>query len=278
MPQGPDPVSGAERPLAFQILIDDRPVDPENFSPALQLNLQSVRLAYPGHRHHLFQDEELRDLLARDFDRDVVAAYAALVPYAYRADLARYCVLHRFGGFYSDLSYLHLKALQLPVGASLALFHDHRPPNDDTVSNSILLSRPGDALLEKAIRQIVAHHREGYLGTSVLDPTGPNLLLRLMRQMPDAQMLIGHTRTITRRQSGRDEIAKVLNDGTLIAVRNKARDSSIADLIQGGGNDYGKLWQAGKVWSDRATPPPVTPRARPSLASRLRTWALRQSR
>jgi hypothetical protein len=274
----------ADRPLAFQVLIDSKPASDDRFSPALRLNFQSIRLVYPGYRHHLFEQDEIRSILCDHFDREVLAAYDALLPYAYRADLARYCILHRFGGLYSDLSYLHIQPIVPQTGQDLILFRDVLPLNPHyALSNGMILAKPGHPLMEAAIRQIVRHHFVGFVGSHQLQVTGPHMLGKLQQaHLDDRTVLIGKSELINRDSHGRRNIVYLLPSGELVALRNKGADASISELLRDGGNSYFRFWREGKVWADLdqayclvtdAAPPLIFER---NLRGRFLDWVRRQ--
>jgi len=270
-----------ETPLAFQILVDTKPASEDRISPALRLNFQSIRLVYPGYRHHLFEQDEIRSILSDHFDREVLAAYDALLPYAFRADLARYCLLYRFGGLYSDLSYLHVQPIVPQSGKDLILFRDVLPLNPPyALSNAVILAKSGHRLMEAAIRQIVAHHHAGFVGTISLQVTGPHMLGKLQQARPeDRSVLIGTSKRINRDNRGRRNIVKLLPNGELVALRNKGANASIGELLRDAGNNYHHMWREGKVWTDSDAPKLSAAAAAPplrferSLRDRVVAWA-----
>ena len=56
--------------------------------------------------HYLFNDDECRAFIAREYPSDVLDAYDNLIPTAFKADLWRYCVLYMYGGVYLDIKLL----------------------------------------------------------------------------------------------------------------------------------------------------------------------------
>ena len=51
----------------------------------------------------LWKNDDVVDLLKNNFDPDVLKAYNMIKPNALKADLARYCILYTYGGWYLDL-------------------------------------------------------------------------------------------------------------------------------------------------------------------------------
>ena len=88
--------------LLAQILI--RAPGPEPvpaLPPVVAQNTRSLVAVHPAWRHRIFLHDEIRDILKERFSPEVSHAFAALKPYAYQADLARYCLLYESGGIYA---------------------------------------------------------------------------------------------------------------------------------------------------------------------------------
>ena len=54
--------------------------------------------------HHVYNNDELRQVLENNFDLDVVKAYDKLLPFSYKADLGKYCLAYHYGGWDFDIS------------------------------------------------------------------------------------------------------------------------------------------------------------------------------
>ena len=78
----------------FQVLITDVPIDPCDLSPSILVAMQSVKDCFSDATHRLVQRPEIEKFLVQHFDRSVLNLFRGLVPYAYKADLARYCLLY----------------------------------------------------------------------------------------------------------------------------------------------------------------------------------------
>ena len=64
---------------------------------------ESVREWYEDTDYKLYDNEEVEKFLDTHFDPEIRAAYDSLNPLAYKADLARYCILYKNGGWYLDV-------------------------------------------------------------------------------------------------------------------------------------------------------------------------------
>jgi mannosyltransferase OCH1-like enzyme len=54
--------------------------------------------------YKVWSNSEIRTLLKDSFEPEVLEAYDSVVPGSYKADLAKYCLLYKFGGWYVDMN------------------------------------------------------------------------------------------------------------------------------------------------------------------------------
>ena len=235
----------------FQILITDKSVPAQRFSNDLVRNIASLKSVYPGATYKRYENDEIVAFLEQYFPKDVSDAYHAMTPYAFKADLARYCLLHEYGGLYSDLSYLHMHPLVPEADTTLVAFRDIPEQPPWATSNAIIYAKPKVAALGRAIDRIVSNHKAQYYGLSPLDPTGPNMFGRALSDGDDWNTtVLGESRLISREKNGRVNILKILPDGKVIALRNKIFSCSIDEMVEGHANNYLDLWKAKRIWGE----------------------------
>ncbi len=121
----------------FQILIQHDGQCPDVLPERIAENVASVRWLYPETKYHLFGGDDLRAFLHENFDPRILAAYDTLSPYAFKADLARLCLLYKFGGLYVDLGVRMAEAPQIPadkaiVVSAINMFRAARPGRSRT--------------------------------------------------------------------------------------------------------------------------------------------------
>ena len=73
--------------------------------PDMKITVEKLKERHPRFEHFLFDDNDCRDFIIKNFDNNVVKAFDSLIPGAYKADLWRYCVLYINGGIYMDIKY-----------------------------------------------------------------------------------------------------------------------------------------------------------------------------
>jgi mannosyltransferase OCH1-like enzyme len=140
--------------------------------------------------HYLFDDNDCREFIKTHFKQDVLHAYDSLIPGAYKADLWRLCVLFINGGIYLDIKYAPLNGfrfINLCESEHLVLDADGAG-----IYNALMVCKPENQLLFKAIRQIVENVNNKYYGSSPLSPTGPKMLPKFI-SLNDSIVDLTHT-------------------------------------------------------------------------------------
>ena len=251
----------------FQILIVKKNTSEVSFLAPLENNIASLKSIYPEASHHIYQNEEIMDFITDNFPKDVIDAYCALEPFAFKADLARYCLLYKFGGLYSDLSYLHLATMNMKPDQNLVVFRDIPNHPSWSVSNAVILARAENEVLDRAIKRIVAFHKQGFTGIHPLETTGPYMFGRVLAESVNWKPTVfGDSRFLNKDDEGRANIIKIMPLGKIVAIRNKTRNSSISGLVTAGGNNYARMWKRGDIWGGSQTP---------TLVNRLKKLLLR---
>jgi len=73
--------------------------------PKMNENVKKLKKINSEFKHHLYDDNDCRDFIKNNFDKDVLNAFDTLIPGAYKADLWRYCILYKKGGIYLDIKF-----------------------------------------------------------------------------------------------------------------------------------------------------------------------------
>ncbi len=136
--------------------------------------IKKLKDTNPRCRYFLFDDNDCREFIKIHFDNDILNAYDKLIPGAYKADLWRYCILYKYGGIYIDIKYSPVNNFKL-----FNLFKkEHWVLDIDgkNIYNALMVCKPNNQILLKAINQIVINVKNKFYGNSYLEPTGPALL------------------------------------------------------------------------------------------------------
>ena len=140
------------------------------------ISVNSLTDFYGDEDYHLYCGEELEEIIKSNFDGDVYKSYQKLKPYAYKADLARYCLLYLYGGLYVDLNtrFIHILNEDYLNNWNFFAFRDITGSSvrNWSVINSIMFSQPKCKVIEKAIEIVVDNCRNEYYGIQFTEPTG----------------------------------------------------------------------------------------------------------
>ena len=67
-------------------------------SKDLQENCNKVKNLYPDYSYKLFDDDLIKSFLSKYYESYILNTYQALVPFSYKSDFARFCILYQMGG------------------------------------------------------------------------------------------------------------------------------------------------------------------------------------
>lgn len=245
--------------LLHQILIVEGFELPAELPPAIAENVGSARARHPTAKHRLWSGGALREMIAENFAAEVGEAFERLRPYAFKADLARYCLLYLYGGIYVDLGMRMLRAFRPPPGVGLATFRDadFLSPSWTAVGCAVVWAKPRRREFEIAIDYVVDNCRTQYYGANSLYPTGPALFGRAMiaamaerKQQDDADdQWVGVARALTPGET-RERICYIAPDLAVVAMRTKWIAADLAHLGVVGANNYDDLWNRRCVYGE----------------------------
>ena len=71
----------------------------------MQENVDCLKRINPEFKYYLYDDNDCREFIKKNFDKDVLDTFDTLIPGAYKADLWRYCILYKNGGIYLDIKF-----------------------------------------------------------------------------------------------------------------------------------------------------------------------------
>jgi mannosyltransferase OCH1-like enzyme len=146
----------------------------KNLPPLMSQNVELIKSSNPAFKYHLFDDYDCYDFINENFDENILNAFKRLIPGAYKADLWRYCILYKLGGIYLDIKFKPVNGFKFINLAE----SEHWVLDSDKIGiyNALMVCKPGNPILLKAINQIIENINNNYYGDHCLRPTGPLLL------------------------------------------------------------------------------------------------------
>ena len=230
----------------------------DQLPPLLQQRADAVRLLHADQEYRIYGVASLRQFIADNFDPEVLRAYDKLKPYAYKADLGRYCLLYRLGGWYFDISLQVVLKVSLPPEIACLAYRDIQSNSRTSwaCNNAIIYSRQGNEVFRLAIDQIIQNCRNEYYGITALCPTGPTVLGRAFALYgARREFVFGDLMALTPNRDHHN-FAYVLPNGLLHAFRKKSGGGDLALLGAQGTNNYNQLYDARNVYDRLSSPTP----------------------
>jgi mannosyltransferase OCH1-like enzyme len=240
----PDPAGHRPR----QVTRMNVPVHQVMFTPdrdALPpLAAEEIRSRAGGDPYRMWLLDDARTLIGDVYGPEVLSAFDILRPFAYKADLARYCIVNHFGGVYIDLSVTDFLGFDL-AGYEFVGFRD--PNSAETswrIANGIFYSTKNSPILQTCIFQCVANVRRRFYGKDPLFPTGPSVLGRAVANRSfEARVQIGDHWWLKRQRN------KYTLPGQGVIARGKVGGLDLGG-VSGvpGGNDYNVMWRERTIY------------------------------
>lgn len=231
-----------------QIFISDTD---DELSPFLQYATNTVKAAFPTANHTIYTKDSLRQFIADNYDTDVLWAYDCLQPYSYKADLGRFCLLNKLGGWYFDIAVRMEYPVEIGDRIKFLAFRDIQRFSFTSwaCATTVLYSQMDNPALVTAIQLIVKNCHEQYYGITPLCPTGPTLLGQALAiNGPNADFIYGDFLELTPLHEQKNK-AFVLPDGTIMAWHKPSNGGDLSGLGAQGVNNYNDLWQRREVYA-----------------------------
>ena len=198
--------------------------------------LEKVEKIKANYEHKLWNDADIRQLLKDHFGPEVTWAYDELIPYSFKADLAKFAIIYVHGGWYVDVSFSILPDIDKYNNDNGVFFRD---TIEEYVACGMFYSAPGNKILMDAINLIVSNCKSKYYGKHPVDCTGPGLLGKVFvytdKTMGDLMMI-------------NETFCFVIDDTLIARGKQNGQHGSMAYLGDNSGGNYRELWNAKKVY------------------------------
>jgi mannosyltransferase OCH1-like enzyme len=232
-----------------QIYLSDS--EDQSLSPFLDYATTTVKTAFPNDHHTIYNKESLRQFIADNYDPDVLWAYDSLRPYSYKADLGRFCLLNKLGGWYLDIAVRVVNPVEVGDRIEWLAFRDIQRFSYTSwaCATTVLYSKPNNPALVTAIEMIVNNCHEKYYGITPLCPTGPTLLGQaLAANGGNPNFVYGDYLELTPTHEQKNR-AFVLPDGTIMAWSKPSGGGDLTGVGAKGVNNYNELWAQRQVYA-----------------------------
>jgi hypothetical protein len=197
----------------------------------------------------IWDDRMIKDLISSNFGPSVLSAYNAVKPYAYKADLARLCILYVHGGLYSDLGIRFLNKITL--NKDIIVFNDNALKkifgHRHVIQNAIIYSIPKQSEILECILSLSEIYNNREYGSDPASIGGTVQMGKVFR-IPTSRVGIGEMgKSFTTKEdldSGQTTLEYIYNGVHVANFKDLKKRSTIKS------NDLGKSsW--GYAWGNR---------------------------
>lgn len=140
-----------------------------------------------GWKIQYYSNADGREYIKNTFTEDVLLAYDALRPGAFKADLWRYCIIYERGGVYSDFS----QQFKVPIDSIVDVNTDKLlfPYakvwlawfSPESVCNGFFCAAPRHPVFLLCIQQIIENVQNDFYGSKLsYDVTGPYMIKKIL--------------------------------------------------------------------------------------------------
>jgi hypothetical protein len=162
-----------------QIYISDKGIQPSEY---VNSQMNKIKELYSDYNYTLYDNEMCREELKSLFGESLTKLYDSLNSYSFKADLARYCILYNYGGYYFDASLC--PEFKLEFGNFPILYESPDRQDDNQpermIDNGVMyFNKNNHAFLMDAMLLCFRNIKKHNYGAHPLDITGPAMLGRL---------------------------------------------------------------------------------------------------
>jgi mannosyltransferase OCH1-like enzyme len=217
--------------MIHQVYITDTP------SEILLRKAEAIKKEY---EHKLWLNDDVITLLKDEFEPDVLWAYDELIPYSFKADLAKYAIMYIHGGWYIDVSFVIISNLYDYNNESGVYFKDFLP---ETMASGMFYSPPKNEMFKDAINIIVNNCKSIYYGNHPTACTGPGVFTKAY--------ITSDNHSIGELQFINNTVCFVLGDTLLARGKQIRQEGGLEFSGDVSGGNYFALWRDGKIYKSQ---------------------------
>lgn len=191
----------------------------------------------------IWNDEDIKDFIKNNFDDDVLKSYLSLNPYAYKSDLASYCILYKNGGWFSSITNEIIESPVEILNKKMLIFRDIQRNSKTSwaVACQLMYSEPNNPVFYEAIKIIKNNVKNKFYGITPLCITGPSVLGR-------AVAIVGNTKEYSIGDFVEDDIKKFVDENGKTIANYKKISSGETGIS--GTNNYNNFWYNKDVYKE----------------------------
>jgi len=199
----------------------------------------------PGYTVKLWYGNDCREYLLNNFGKEHLECFDKIIPYAFKADFMRYCIIYNEGGWYSDWQQVLLEPLDKFEKYSWVSCWDTTGEENKIngcMQNGFFGSVKNSSILKEAIAQVIQNCKQNNFGKSPWYPTGPCLLGDAFRKASGKNVKLGHTEN-----DPKDGPCFII-DSKKIIINKCCSDINVPASNFKFGNNYIELWKQKNIF------------------------------
>ena len=143
-----------------------------------------IKKKNPDYEYYLFDNNDTEFFIKENFDEKVLKAYKSIIPGGFKADLWRYCILYKYGGFYCDVDMICMngfdKLIQNNEECIFTIDHNLNGKNlKFDIYNAFIGIIPNHPIMKNCIDKIVdnvLNEKWKIKNEDILEFSGPGVL------------------------------------------------------------------------------------------------------
>jgi len=205
---------------------------------------EEIRSHAGGDPYRMWFLDDARALISDVYGLEVLTAFDTLRPFAYKADLARYCIVNHIGGLYIDLAVTDFLGFDVGDYEFVGFRDGNSAKTSWKVANHMFYSAKDSPILQASISECVENVGRRFYGKDPHFPTGPSVLGRAVANRSlEVSILIGDYWWLKRRRN-----KYTLPDRGVIA-RGKVGGRHLGGVSRvPGGNNYNTMWRERSIY------------------------------
>jgi len=146
-------------------------------------NIENIKNLNPSYKVICYDNTMGEGFLKENFEEKILNSYRTLVPFAYKSDLLRYCLLYTYGGIYMDPKISSENLFSFSELEDKEYFARDLESSGKGIYNGFMMCRKNNEKLLRVIHKICENCENRCYGNednilSALEITGPILLVK----------------------------------------------------------------------------------------------------
>lgn len=211
--------------------------------PNIDVRNRNLKKFSKDYNYTLWTKNDIIELMKKNNDYEVLNAFNKIKSYSFKADLARFYIINKFGGWYSDINNTQLIGFPSTEGIDMIVFREDlkHTYNSWAVVCGYFYSVPNNPILNHAVDTIIYNVKNNFYGKHALYPTGPSMFGRSIAcesYYSDIEIKYGDWINL-------DIGRTFVYNKTKLAIAKKLKPG---DVGHSGSNNYVDMWYGSDIY------------------------------